>query len=84
MTGTIATSRKEIEDGYTYVTAAMYSFTFPELVTSQSNLTENRKRLLACTFDKFRERVDIALLNIFKVKLVTKQLNSRFPFDVAY
>ena len=45
--------------------------TFPELVTSQSNLScsKNRNHALACTSDKFREIVEMALIIIFEVTL---------------
>ena len=39
--------------------------TFPELLTSQSNLSEKRKHALACIFDKFRESVEMALIIIY-------------------
>ena len=41
--------------------------TFPELVISQRNLSENRKYALACIYDKFRESVEMALIIIFKL-----------------
>ena len=48
----------------------MYQFekkseTFPKVVTSQHSLSENIKHALACTFDKFRESVEMALIIIF-------------------
>ena len=44
---------------------------FPELVTSQKNISENRKHALACTFDKFRESVEMALIFFFLVRFTT-------------
>ena len=53
---------KKTGDGYTYTLRIHYR---SHACISMYNLSENRKHALACTFDKFRESLEMALIIIF-------------------